>query len=104
MSATAPLPETRRERLAALERRYDGPIPEPERLAAELGAPALALLLAAGNARFFRCMVRQQVATIRRRRAEGSFYPALIDDLLLYRACWRIWHRRRLASADIAAR
>jgi hypothetical protein len=39
-------------------------------------------------------MVLGQLDIIRRRRAEGSFYPALIDDLRTYRAGWRQWQRR----------
>ena len=100
-----PLPADPLARLALLERRYDGPIPEPERACAELGAEAaLALLAAAGNAAFFRHMARRQLALIRRRRADRSFYPALLADLRLYRDRWRFWHRRHRALAAVTCR
>ena len=94
-------------RLAELERRYDGPIPEPLRLAAHLGsADAVAQLFAAGEAAFHRSLVARQIAIIRRRKADGSFYPALLDDLRLYREGWRQWHRSgcRLRQAAAALR
>jgi hypothetical protein len=81
--------------VAALERRYDGSIPDGVRLAARLGsAEIVERLVAAGQRAFYRSMVLGQHDIIRRRRAEGSFYPALIDDLRTYRAGWRHWHRR----------
>ena len=60
---------------------------------------ALARVEAAGEARFFAAMVRGQIRTIRRRRADGSFYPALLADLALYWRGWRLWSavRRRLS-------
>jgi hypothetical protein len=79
--------------LAELERRHDGPIPDALRRGTRLGALA-PLLEAAGQAAFFATMVRGQVATIRRRRAEGTAYPALLADLALYRREWRRWRRR----------
>jgi hypothetical protein len=91
-------------RLAALERAYDGPVPEPERQLARFGsAAAVAHLAAAGNAVFYRAMVRRQIATIRRRRAEGSLYPALLADLGLYRARWRFWRRKAALAAGVIA-
>jgi len=87
-------------RLAELERRYDGPIPPHSRRAAELGSPeAVAQMLAAGECAFWKTMVLRQLAIIRARRADGSFYPALLADLRLYRATWRRWHRQRRALA-----
>lgn len=89
--------------LATLERRYDGPIPEPLRQAARLGgAAALRRLEAVGQAAFFKAMVLGQLRAIRRRRADGSFYPALVADLALYRREWRRWRRlaARAASGD----
>ncbi len=81
--------------LAELERRYDGPIPEPLLRAAGLGSAALAeLLLAEGQARFFKGMAQGQIAIIRRRRKEGSLYPGLVADLVFYRQRWRDWRRR----------
>lgn len=92
--------------LAALERRYDGPIPEPLLRAARLGSPALAaLLLAEGQARFFKGMAQGQRAIIRRRRADGSLYPGLFADLAFYCRRWRAWRRRarRLRAALASA-
>ena len=82
--------------LAALERRYDGPIPTAERRQARLGAAA-EIIAAEGQAAFFKSMVLGQLAIIRRRRADGTAYPGLLDDLALYRRGWRRW--RRLAEA-----
>jgi hypothetical protein len=92
-------------RLAELERCYDGPVPEGLRLAAHLGsAEAAELLFAAGEEAFFKTMVLRQLDIIRRRRADGSFYIALLDDLRCYRTAWRHWHRQaralRAAAAD----
>ncbi len=80
--------------LRELERRFNGPIPEPLRQAALLGsAERVALLHAEGQRAFFRSMLRGQVATIRRRKADGSFYPMLLTDLAAYRERWHYWHR-----------
>jgi len=38
-------------------------------------------------------MIRGQVKTIRARRADGSFYPALLTDLRWYRYQFRGWNR-----------
>jgi hypothetical protein len=82
-------------RLAELERQYDGPIPEALRQVAQLGsAEAVEHLFATGEAAFYRSAVIQQIAIIRRRRLDNSSYPALLDDLALYRSQWRAWHRR----------
>jgi len=86
--------------LAGLEQRYNGPIPDGLRLAAQLGsAEAVELVFAAGQAAFYRTMVRRQIEIIRQRRADGSFYSPLIADLHVYRAAWRRWHRARRAAA-----
>ena len=82
--------------LRDLEATYDGPIPEPARRAAQRGSAALLLMRARAESAFFAAMIRGQLATIRRRRADGSFYPALIEDLALYRRQYRAW--RRLAA------
>jgi hypothetical protein len=82
--------------IADLERRYDGPIPAEVRLVARLGsADIVERLFAEGQSAFYKSLVRGQLRIIRRRRAEGSFYPALVDDLRTYRQGWRRWHRRR---------
>lgn len=98
------MPNARLEHFAELERRYDGPIPEPEQLLARFGSAAAAeALVAAGNAAFYRSMLRQQVAIIRRRRAEGSAYPALLGDLGLYRERWRYWRQKQRLCAALLA-
>ncbi|HXQ51133.1 MAG TPA: hypothetical protein VN802_08580 [Stellaceae bacterium] len=87
--------------LAELERRYDGPIPEPLRLVARLGSPSAARRLhAEAKAAFFAALAKGQIRAIRRRRGAGSLYPALFDDLALYRRERRHWRRaaRLLAS------
>ena len=79
---------------AELERRYDGPIPPPLRLVARLGSVrALRRLEAEGQSAFFTAMARGQLRAIRLRRADGSFYPALLADLALYRRERRRWRR-----------
>jgi hypothetical protein len=83
------------EALDALERRYDVPLSGEARRIARCGSETrLRLIEAAGQAEFFRRMARGQVAIIRRRRIEGSFYPELIEDLALYRREARRWARR----------
>jgi hypothetical protein len=81
-------------RLAALERRYDGPPPPAQRCVALAGASGRhAWLQAAAETAFFRTMILGQIQAIRARRADGSFYPALLSDLALYRRHWRAWRR-----------
>ena len=79
--------------LVEFERSHDGPVPEPLRRAARLGAFA-PLLEASGQAAFFAVMARGQLAAIRCRRADGTAYPALLADLGLYRREWRRWRQR----------
>src|SRR5258707_13167679 len=84
--------------LAELERRFNGPVPEALRLAAQLGSAELGRVRQAeAQAAFLKALLRGQVRLIRRRREEGSFYPSLLDDLRLYRRRWRHWHRRAVA-------
>jgi hypothetical protein len=93
--------------IADLERRYNGPVPEGLLRAARFGsADAAELLFAEGQAAFFKHMALAQVGIIRARRRDGSFYPALLADLGLYRRCWRRWHRqcRALRAALASAR
>jgi len=98
------MPDDLLARLAELERRYDGPVPEGLRLAAHLGsADAVERLFAAGEAAFYKSMVLGQLDIIRRRRADGSFYPALLADLRCYREGWRYWNRRVRALRAAAA-
>src|SRR5713226_2297198 len=42
---------------------------------------------------FFRSMILGQVKTIRARRTDGTFYPALLTDLRWYRHQFRGWNR-----------
>jgi hypothetical protein len=80
--------------LAELERRFNGPVPEPLRLAAQLGTAELCRRRhAEAEAAYLKTLLCGQIRLIRRRRAEGSFYPALLDDLRLYRRRWRHWRR-----------
>jgi hypothetical protein len=84
--------------LAELERRFNGPVPEPLRLAAQLGSAELCRLRQAeAQAAFLKTLLHDQVRLIRRRRADGSFHPSLLDDLRLYRRRWRHWQRRVVA-------
>ena len=94
-------PHDPRRTLAELERRFDGPIPPALKLIARHGSlRAVRLLQARGQAAFFASMVRGQLRAIRARRQEGSFYPAMLKDLTLYRRQYRRWRRlaRRLAE------
>jgi len=78
--------------LDALERRTDGPIPEEARRVARCGsALRLRFFEAVGQADFFRRMARGQLDIIRRRQMDGSFYPALVEDLALYRREYAHW-------------
>ena len=92
--------------LSDLERRFDGPIPEPLRRTTLLGHSLASLrLLAEAQVCFFACLVRGQIATIRQRRRDGSFYQRLMADLAFYRERRRLWRRelarlRRLAEAE----
>lgn len=86
------------EGIEELELRFNGPVPEPLRMAARYGsAMRLALLEAEGQSAFFRAMVLGQIEIIRHRRRDGSFYPALLTDLALYRERWRYWRRNAQA-------
>ncbi|HEX7968587.1 MAG TPA: hypothetical protein VF502_10225, partial [Stellaceae bacterium] len=67
----------------------------PLRRLAQHGSGRLVLRLQAeGQAAFFKAMLRGQLALIRRRRRDGSFYPGLLSDLAFYRRHWRHWRRR----------
>lgn len=83
------------QRLAELERAYNGPVPPLLLDIARYGSPsAVDLLYAAGRRTFYAEAVRSQIRIIRKRRSEGSFYPALLDDLRLYRNAFRDAQRR----------
>ena len=86
--------------LGALEALYNGPIPPLARAVAQLGGRDMVMLIRArAEAAFFRGMVRGQLRAIRRRRADGSFYAALIDDLRLYLGHCRAWQRLAVTLA-----
>lgn len=93
------------ERLSSLEQFYDGVIPDPVRQVALHGsAEMVALLQATGNATFYRGMARGQIDLIRKRRADGTFYPYMLADLRLYVAQARKWRKQRRHFAAIVAR
>jgi hypothetical protein len=80
--------------LAALERRYDGAIPEMARRVALAGSEnAVIARQAAGQAGFFASLALSQLRAIRKRRADGSLYPGLLADLALYRSERTRWRR-----------
>jgi hypothetical protein len=95
------LPDDPLAALGRLERRYDGAIPENLRLIARHGsADIVRRLHAEAQACFFAAMVRRQTQAIRQRRADGSFYAAMIADLAYYRRERRRW--RLLAAQNEA--
>lgn len=68
-------------------------------------AEAVELLFAEGQAAFYKRMAIAQVAVIRQRRRDGSFYDTLLTDFDLYRRGWRRWHREsRGLRAALASR
>ena len=80
--------------LGWLEELYDHGIPAAALAVARFGSPEMvALMRARGETAFFRSMILGQVKTIRARRAEGTFYPALLTDLRWYRHQFRGWNR-----------
>jgi len=85
--------------LGELERRYNGPVPEPLRQAAQLGSAELSRLRhAEAEAAFLKTLLHDQVRLIRQRRAAGGFDASLLADLRLYRRRWRHWRRRVMAA------
>ena len=93
------------EALSALERRFDGPIPEHLRQATLRGEWVLPpLLLAEAQVCFFASLIHGQIATIRRRRKDGTFYPDLVSDLRLYHGRRRIWRRELTRLRDQSTR
>lgn len=80
--------------LSHIERCYDGPIAERLLLLARHGSGRVVRRVQANaQARFFAEMARRQVHAIRQRRADGSFYAAMIEDLAYYRGERRRWRR-----------
>ncbi len=87
--------------LAELERRYDGPIPEPLRRNFRVFAESRLLIDARGQADLFGALIRSQIEAIRRARRAGIVPGRLLADLKLYRRqefCWR-QEARRLDAA-----
>ena len=79
---------------AALERRFDGPIPPETAAAARFGSSAAALAArAAGEAHFFTTLARGHIRTIREARAARRPTGRLRATLALYLA-----ERRRLRA------
>ena len=71
-----------------------GPVPPVVLAIAHCGSPEMVLFIRArGEAAFFRSMILGQIKTIRARRADGTFYPALFIDLRWYRHHFRGWNR-----------
>jgi hypothetical protein len=82
--------------IADLERRYDGPIPADCGWSRDSARPISSSGYSPkGRAALYTSMVLGRLRIIRSRRAEGSYYPGLVDDLRTYRQGWRRWHRRR---------
>jgi hypothetical protein len=80
--------------LNAIHQTFDGIIPQAVLDVARHGSlEMVALIRPRGEVAFFRSMVRGQVKTIRVRRADGSFYPALLSDLACYRRQFRAWNK-----------
>jgi hypothetical protein len=89
--------------LAALERRYDGPLPQPVKLIAIHGSAARwSLIEAASEAEFFSALIRGQLRAVRLLRRRGPVPAALYADLRLYRRRRQWWRREiaRLSAAD----
>src|ERR1700761_7884738 len=80
--------------LEDLHQTYDGPIPQHALDVARLGSSLMVeLVRAEGQARFFKSMLTGQFAAIRGRKADGSYYPSMANDLALYLREWRRWRR-----------
>jgi hypothetical protein len=88
--------------LAALERRYDGPIPEPvKRIAIHGSAARWSSIEAVSQAEFFSAMIRGQLDAIRRFQRHGTVPAHLYADLALYRRHRQRW-RREVARRSAA--
>jgi hypothetical protein len=87
--------------MAALERLYDGPIPEPARATARIGGAGAQLASARGQMDCFNSLIRSQLEALRRsKRIQDRDGPGmraylirLHDDLQLYRRQHRFWRR-----------
>jgi hypothetical protein len=84
--------------LTDLHQQYDGVIPSALLAAVKHGGHAFAELAGAlSQLIFLRKMAQAQIKAIRARRANGTFYPAMVSDLLLYRDQHRAWVRHATA-------
>ena len=93
------------DRLNQLHRTYDSGIPAAMLAVAQLGsAEAVALVQAEASVDFYRRMVRGQIDIIRKRRADGSFYPALLKDCRDYLDQYRQHRGRARKLAALVAR
>lgn len=95
------MPDRVLEAMAVLERRYNGPIPEPAKRAVVYGTLTRWLLIeAVAQAEFFSALVRGQLWAIR--QTNGAVPANLYIDLALYRRCRYRWRREiiRLSAAD----
>jgi len=82
--------------LAALERLYDGSIPEALRRAAPYERLEQMLLLEArGQTDLFAALIRNQIEAIRRARPDGPIPSMLLSDLALYRRQEIRWRREK---------
>jgi hypothetical protein len=80
--------------LNVIHQTFDGIIPASVRAVAEHGTTEMvALIRARGELAGARRFVTGQIEIIRQRRADGSFYPALYEDLASYRRQYRAWRR-----------
>jgi hypothetical protein len=80
--------------LNAIHQTFDGIIPRAVLDVAHHGSPEMvAFIRARGEVAGFRSMVIGQIEIIRKRRADGSYYPALIEDLACYVRQHRAWRR-----------
>jgi hypothetical protein len=77
--------------LTDIENRYDGSIPPHVLACRNFGGSQNEFALVGASIRLVGCKgwVRGQIKIIRARRVDGSFYPALIEDLQIYRRMWR---------------
>ncbi len=90
--------------LAELERRYDGPIPAPLRVAALAGgAERLARRRARADLRVYRNLIRDTIACLRAlRRAPGQPDPATREAALLAQLRWYRDRRRETLRRLVA--
>jgi hypothetical protein len=80
--------------LSNIQQQFDGVIPRAVLDVVCYGSPEMvAYIPARREVAGFRSMVIGQIEIILQRRADGSFYPSLYDDLACYRRQHRAWRR-----------